>query len=145
MLSSYFHLIHISPYFVCLFVCACTCIEKKTTHTHTQIKRQLRKKLVSIVYQIKSKPTNRYIECLILSLFLFSDYWMEYSTHVFIQQTPITEQNFELKYDEWNSMESINHLVFFVDFKRYLIKLVRMVVCVQVSLHHLRILSYNKQ
>lgn len=23
---------------------------------------------------------------------------MEYSTHVFIQQTPITEQNFELKY-----------------------------------------------
>jgi hypothetical protein len=38
----------------------------------------------------KTKTTNKI-------LMYFSDYLMEYSTHVFIQQTPITEQNFELK------------------------------------------------
>ncbi len=40
------------------------------------------------VYLVKLKQQTK---------FSFSDYLMEYSTHVFIQQTPITEQNFELK------------------------------------------------
>lgn len=70
---------------------------------------------------------------------------MEYSTHVFIQQTPITEQNFELKYARIPNRFSFFSNLSLLDFKKSRIKSAVMVVYVQVSLHRLRILWFNKQ